>query len=318
MKNKSYFILVVILFSSYACNDQSIKTVNKTKQENKKAEAKPISLLDKGFFKAIFLPGGDKLITSSENDKGLALYDSKNDVLEQLNSKEGAGMYPKITSNGKYVVYQTHQFKNRRRMTSLYIQDVEEKTIIPIIEDKRSIKLLNVENSKVFFLEDETVKVFDILVGETSINPKGVELAFTDNNLNLSFYSNGEKKNINPMGKGNYLWVSLSPNKDKVLYNFSGKGTYIENVIDKSKTDLGRLHAAKWSKDGNWIIGMDDYDDGHKYTKSDILMVSVDGKVKKNLTENSDVIALYPSISSNNDKIIYNNEEGRVYLMKLK
>jgi hypothetical protein len=203
-------------------------------------------------------------------------------------------------------------------MSSIYLQNIKEKEIIPIVEFKRELKLLGIDNNKVLFLEGEKVKAFDISSEEIQEKPKGVIVTFTDNNLNLSVYSNGVKSNLNPLGKGKYIWVSISPDHHKIIYNKTGKGTFICDITGKTITNLGRLHAAKWSNDGKWIIGMDDYDDGYKYTKSDVLMVSFDGKTKINLTENSDVIALNPDISKDNSKVIYHNEEGRVYLMKLK
>ena len=319
MKNLFLKIIILLLFASfYSCADKPAKTVNKTKIENRQAENKMISLLDKGFFKAKFVPTGDKLIVSSENDKRLAVYDFKNDVVEHLTSKQGAGMYPKITPDGKYVAYQTHEFKNRRRLTSLFLQDITEKIIVPVVTDKRDIKLLSVDNSNVYYLEGDVVKAFDISGKKTKTNPKNITIAFTDNNLNLSLYSGGKKSNINPQGEGNYIWVSLSPDKKRILYNYPKKGAIIADLTGKTMKELGKLDAAQWSNDGKWIIGMEDYDDGHKYTKSDILMVSPDGKIKKNLTENSDLIALYPNISKDTKKVVYNTEEGRVYLMKIK
>ncbi len=319
MKNLFLKIIILLLFASfYSCADKPAKTVNKTKIENRQAENKMISLLDKGFFKAKFVPTGDKLIVSSENDKRLAVYDFKNDVVEHLTSKQGAGMYPKITPDGKYVAYQTHEFKNRRRLTSLFLQDITEKIIVPVVTDKRDIKLLSVDNSNVYYLEGDVVKAFDISGKKTKTNPKNITIAFTDNNLNLSLYSGGKKSNINPQGEGNYIWVSLSPDKKRILYNYPKKGAIIADLTGKTMKELGKLDAAQWSNDGKWIIGMEDYDDGHKYTKSDILMVSPDGKIKKNLTENSDLIALYPNLSNDGKKVVYNTEEGRVYLMKIK
>ncbi len=319
MKNLFLKIFILLLFASvYSCADKPAKTVNKTKIENRQAENKMISLLDKGFFKAKFVPTGDKLIVSSENDKGLAVYDFKNDVVEHLTSKQGAGMYPKITPDGKYVAYQTHEFKNRRRLTSLFLQDIAEKIIVPLVTDKRDIKLLSVDNSNVYYLEGDVVKAFDISGKKTITNPKNITIAFTDNNLNLSLYSGGKKSNINPQGEGNYIWVSLSPDKKRILYNYPKKGAIIADLTGKTVKELGKLDAAQWSNDGKWIIGMEDYDDGHKYTKSDILLVSPDGKIKKNLTENSDLIALYPNLSKDNKKVVYNTEEGRVYLMNIK
>ncbi len=63
---------------------------------------------------------------------------------------------------------------------------------------------------------------------------------------------------------------------------------------------------------------MDDYDDGHNYTKSDIIKVSKDGKIRENLTQNTDIIALYPAVDSKSHELLFNTPKGRVYKMTLK
>lgn len=322
MKKSLYsnLLFISLVFFMFSCADKPNQVAQNTKNSVEKAgyKSKLFSTLNKGFYKAKFSPVSDKLIATSVDDKGLSLYNIKDDVMEHLNSKNGAGINPMFTKNGKYVVFQSHDFVNRRRVTSLFFQNVEEKVIIPVLENKRDVKLLDVTNNDIIFLEGDDIKVFNIISGETIVNPSKITIAYTDNNLNLVTYVNGNKKNLNPFGDGNYIWVSLSPDKTKILYNKSGKGTYICDLNGKTISDLGRLHAAKWENSGNWVIGMDDYDDGHKITKSDILYISKDGKVKKNLTENSDKIALYPDISTEGKEIIFHDENGAVYLMKLK
>jgi len=322
MNTSLYFKILFVSFVLFtvSCADKPSKVANqsKSKSEQKAFNNKLISTLNKGFFKAKFSPDNDHVVVTTNDDTGLKLYKINEDVMEHLNSKKGAGINPIFTPNGKYVVFQSHDFVNRRRVTSIYFQDVTEKVIVPVIENKRDIKLLDATVNSIIFLDSDDVKSFNIVTGETISNPKNLTTAYTDNNLNLVAYADGKKKILNPFSDGNYIWVSLSPDKTKILYNKSGKGTFICDLSGKTVTELGRLHAAKWDKSGEWIIGMDDYDDGQKVTKSDILLISKDGKTKKNLTENSDKIALYPDMSSEGKKIIYHDENGGVYLMKLK
>ena len=311
--------LILVVFVLFSCADQKkqgVTAVKKSKSSNTKNSM--VTTLDKGFYKAKFLPVPDKILVTSQNDKGLAIYDFKEDVVQQLNSKDGAGVRPILTPDNKYVVYQTQEFKNRRRYSNIILQDVSEMTSYPVVTDKRNIKLIGADNDNVYYLEDNKVIAYNIATKKKTVNPTNVTLAFSDNDLNLVLYKNGKMHKLNPQGEGNYIWVSLSPDKSKILYNKAGKGTFVADLSGKTIANLGRLHAAKWNLNGKWIIGMDDYDDGNKYTKSDIIMVSADGKIRKNLTKNSDVIALYPDIAPNDDKVIYHNEEGRVYVMQLK
>ncbi len=315
MKNRLYLFLMIGIISLFmnSCVEKTTVSTSKTKIDNKM-----ISTLDKDFYKAKFSPASDKIIVTSPDDKGLFIYDFKEDATGRLNSKSGAGIKPLFTPDGKLVVFQSNEFKNRRRITSIYYQNLNTLVLKPVVENKRNLKLLDTDAKNVYYLEGDNVYAYNFDSGEIMENPPNVILAYTDNNLNLVVYKNGVKKILNPQGKGNYIWVSISPGKNQILYNKAGKGTFIADLSGKTVMDLGRLHAAVWSKDGKYIVGMNDFDDGQKYTKSDILMINTKTKSKSNLTENSDVIALYPDIDKNNNKVIYQNEEGRIYLMELK
>lgn len=314
MKNTFGLTIIIstLIFLSFGCTEKTSKPLKKN------IESKAITTLDKGFYKAIYTPNSENIITTAQDDKGLKLFNVKNNSSKILNDLNGAGTNPLFSRDGENIVIQSYEFKNRRRQTSLFVQNIETSELIPIVENKRNIKLIEIVDDYVIFLEGEEVKFFDINNNNITENIPISSFAFVDNNLNLVVYDNGSKEIINPQGEGNYIWVSTSPDKNKILYNKAGKGTYICDLKGETLVDLGRLHAANWSKDGKWVIGMDDYDDGHMLTKSDIIMISSDGKNKQNLTQNSDRISLYPNISHDNKNVIYHNEEGRVFVMKLK
>lgn len=315
MKKSIYLFLVLLSFSIL-----TISCVEKNPAIKKKValEESPVESLNRDFYKVKFLDNNDNILVSSQNDKGLKIYSFSEDKLQSLNSKEGAGLNPMVTPDGKKIVYQTTEFKNRRRSTGIYVQDINTFETIPVIENKRGIKLLEVENDYVYYLDGDKVMSYEIKTGKTTENPKNIVLAFTDNDVNLVVYKNGIKKELNPKGKGNYIWVSISPDKKHILFNKAGDGTYISDFSGKNIVSLGRLHAPKWSRNGKYIVGMDDYDDGQKFTKSDIIRYNIETKERENLTKNSDVIALYPDINNSGDKIVFNDENGKVFMMNLK
>ena len=107
------------------------------------------------------------------------------------------------------------------------------------------------------------------------------------------------------------------PTGKKVLYNYNGKSTYIADLEGNVLVDLGKLHAPKWIND-NWVVGMNDRDNGHEVISSDILAVSADGKTKSNLTSTSDQIEMYPEVSATGDQVIFHTIKGEIFSLKLK
>ncbi|RLD78069.1 MAG: hypothetical protein DRJ10_10920 [Bacteroidetes bacterium] len=102
------------------------------------------------------------------------------------------------------------------------------------------------------------------------------------------------------------------------MFNKTGEGTYICELNGKIIANLGRLSAAKWSNNGLWVIGMNDYDDGKQYTSSQIVLCSADGKTRQSLELKNQKIALFPDISADYSKIVFNDEKGKIYILFLK
>ncbi len=315
MKNNLY--LVVSLFLIMSCSER-VPSKSDQNGDRKYIQNKPVVKINSDFYKAVFVPNSDKLIGSSINDKGLKIYNPMRETVIELNDKNGAGITPMITKDGNNIVFQSYQFKDRKRYSSIYIQDILSKTLKPIVSDKRNLKLICLEDNNVIYVENNNIKSFDFIKNTYNDNPQNINVAFVDNNLNLCVYRNGKKTILNPSGKGNYIWVSKSSDDSLIVYNIVGKGSFVCDFEGNIISDLGRLHALKWTYDDRWIVGMDDYDDGYNYTKSDIIKVSKDGKKRINLTQNSNIIALYPSVDNKKHQLLFNNSEGRVYKMELK
>ncbi len=199
-----------------SCNE---KVSTKSDQNNRKSkiQTKPVIKLSSDFYKAIFVPNSDKFIGSSINDKGLKIYDAKQETVVDLNDKNGAGINPIITKDGKKLVFQSYEFKNRRRYSSIYIQDISNKQLTLVSLDKRSLKLIGVENNNVIYLENGKVKSFDLTSNTHSDNPTNINVVFTDDNLNLCLHKNGKNTVLNPSGEGNYIWVSKSHNENFIV-----------------------------------------------------------------------------------------------------
>lgn len=106
--------------------------------------------------------------------------------------------------------------------------------------------------------------------------------------------------------KGNYYNIEVSPNnkfliahKGSFIYLFTTKGQFIKK--------LGKGIATNWHPDSKHIIGfLDQSDDGHEITSSDLLLFHVDKPTIK-ITSNNSEILTWPSFK-NEKEILYRDE----------
>lgn len=308
-------LIGVFVFLGTGCLQNTSSSFYKT------SKPEQISRLASGFFNPVFSPDGKKILLTGERNSGLFVYDLEKDDLSTITTVKGAGMDAGFSPDSKFVYYVTKTAKRYRGSSSLIIQDVgstERKVIVSRIKQLKVIPShAGTVNNSIVFFEDGIIRHYDMSTMRTSPSNSGVVSAFSNYELNLTSYKNGVMSVINPKGSGDYLWVSLSPNKKRVLFTVSGKGTFSCNLNGSGLIDYGKLHAPVWTPSGN-VIGMEDFDDGSQYTKSDIVMVSGDGTSRKVLTKKTDSICLFPVVSPDEKTVIFNDEKGAIYKMNIK
>ena len=228
-----------------------------------------------------FSPDGNYILLTKDNFKGLWLYNISENQLTKLNDYYGSGFNSSISSESGKINFHKDDFADKRR-----------------------------ESVQKFFDTNLNYEIEDTLI---NINQADV---FTENSQ-IVITQNGLRKKIKPLGDGNYIWVSLSPKNDKILFTLAGKGTYISDLNGRIITELGYANAPKWSPDGKWIVYMDDKDDGFNYVSSDIIVVSADGELKFNITDTNSEIEMYPEWSREGNKIVYHNLSGEIFLAEL-
>lgn len=227
-----------------------------------------------------FSPDGNYIAMTKSNYKGLWLYNLSQKKLTKINDYFGAGYEPNFTRDGK-IHFKIDEYKEKRRSPIARVYNILER-----IES------------------DDTLK-------------SSVNIHVKSGKSNILVFENGEWKKIKPFGEGNYIWVSLSPDKEKILFTFAGKGTYTCDFEGRIISELGYANSPKWSPNGEWITYMNDKDDGLNYTSSDIYVISSNGETKINITNTEAEIEMYPEWSPEGNKIVYQNLSGEVYLTEI-
>ena len=135
--------------------------------------------------------------------------------------------------------------------------------------------------------------------------------------VNLYIFRNNKTEILNPVdGANGYVWATVSPDQKMILFTAAAKGTFVCNLNGEIVADLGFLNAPAWY--GNdYVVGMQDRDDGSFVTESKIVMKNLKGTVEKVLST-PEQIAMYPTASEKAAKISYNTTAGDIWVVELK
>jgi Tol biopolymer transport system component len=133
-------------------------------------------------------------------------------------------------------------------------------------------------------------------------------------NTKISIIKNGVKTVLDPFGDGSYIWPALSPDGQKIVAYDLRRGTFVCDVNGTVLMKLGRRDAAVWTRDGNWLVYMNDSDDGRAILASDIRIISTDGSIDLPVTATADVLVMNPSCSPTENKIVC-SANGALYVI---
>lgn len=139
-------------------------------------------------------------------------------------------------------------------------------------------------------------------------------LRVDNENLELNLYRNGEKVVLKPHGDANYIWASLSPDQTMILFN-TKYGTAVCDLDGNEIINVGNVNAPVWF--GNdYIVGMNDLHDGYHFISSNIVIASVDGAERQELTDAMEM-GYYPDVDAKSGRIVYHTEMGQIRMMQL-
>lgn len=254
----------------------------------------------------------NEIYFTKTNYQGIYKLDLNSNQVKILNDDLSSG-YEFVIVN-ETIYYRAEEIINNRRffkyveqnLNSLQkndLTDFERNITTPKIFGNQLVKV-NADNQ---FENLKTTSAFQ------KVNSKNVIIA---NNKLLVNDESGIRE-LNIFDNGYYLWASLSPDQEKLLFHFSGKGTFVSDLQGNIIKELGNANYPSWSSDGNYIIYMNDEDDGHQVLSSDVILYNYQSDEVQNLTSQFDDLAMFPRLSNQMNKIVFSDMNGGLYIINL-
>jgi Tol biopolymer transport system component len=272
------------------------------------------SRADGEFIVSAVSPDSRSVLASYPGYKGLYLIDIGLGKIHKISDQPGAGYEPCFSDNGLKIFFRSDESDGLKKYSSLSEFDLKSGETELIEKKSREITPPVIINNKLIYSVEGVKK--ERVVGSDNLKSISESIYVVLENLTPILYINGIRNQLTPNGEGNYIWVSLSPDKTMLLYSFRGSATFVSKLDGKIIADLGRMNAPKWLNN-QIIIGMNDKDDGYRVLSSDIISYSLATRQKTNLTSTSDKIEMYPVPFNDGNKIVYQTLTGELYIMYL-
>ena len=254
-------------------------------------------------------PQGDYVLVTNATNDGLSKYDMKTGATTVVTDARGAGRDVKIAADGQSVVYRELTFKNHLRDTEVKQANLATGEKKQLVKPSRNIEGVAIDNAAAVVVNKG--KASAKALGATKAKAAAPVLSIKNRQLMIT--DNGKTRTFSPNGQQfSYIWPSLSPDGNKVLYYVCGRGAYVADLKGHIIAELGQIRAPKWYND-EIVVGMNDKDNGEVVTSSSIVAATLYG-VRQTLTDSS-VIAMYPY--TNGEKIAFSTANGEAYVINI-
>lgn len=260
------------------------------------------------------VPGSRHLLVAGEGYNGLSMLDTRRGRLRVITNEPGAGYEPATTADGKMVFYRSDSFENSRKHSSVYSFNIASGEKRLLVDKERDVLPPAISGNAVLLKSDGKMRVEQS--GIVLVKGSGGETFVVIEEMMPVLYRGEERKQLMPNGNGFYIWASLSPDDSMILYNYQGRNSWICDTSGKVLHDLGRINAPRWLNN-TIVIGMDDEDDGHRITSSELVYYSLPEKRRSVLTDTEDRSEMFPFPFGGGRKIAFSTDKGEIYVMKI-
>lgn len=303
---KSILFYVYILFLLPSVYSQKIQII----------ENKPVKGILTGEYQLSGIsPNRKSLLLTKAHSQGLYVFELKTGRLQTITALPGSGYRPAFSKRGKFLVYRWDNYIEKTRLSSINKVKLKKNETTVVVDNERVVSVPYVLGNEMAYTLDGKLKS-DEFIWWMSTDPDDYTFVISED-LQPTLWIKGYKKTLQPNGEGSYIWVSMSPDKKKILYYFVGKGAFVCDLNGKILLEAGNLLNPSWLKK-DLIIGIGQRNGTAKSTSTDIVAYSVQTKKKMVVTNTANVNERNPFPFSNGKGIAYQLSDGSFHICTLK
>ncbi len=269
----------------------------------------------------IYSPDGLQIAYTKSGYQGIWIFDLQSKATKQITDEAAAGFGYKWSADSESILSRVAKYEDLKRFNAVKVFNIETgeskqlsdyKTMMPYLPEWAD------GDSKVYLPLKGNDEVYVSGIQKNSIITNDLITFEKNNKITVLDFINNSESNLEPIKDAQYINLSLSPDKLKIVFEVMGGNMFVVNIDGSNLTDLGKGNRPKWSSDSKKIIYMIAEDNGHEFTASDIYTINADGTGRANITSTDGIIEMSPGFSPDGKSIVFENyNEGSIYLMNI-
>lgn len=287
-------------------------------QQLSTSEITPLSKIKQEVMRPVWSPDASMLAVSSPGNNEIIIYKFSNEQVSTIAKATGIGFGFQWSPDASTIVTRETRFENRRNQHAVLLISVVNAQQKRLTDFLPSIPDLPVfVGNDVIYKENESFKTISNVLSSTLKVNDSKSIHFENNELKI-YSSNGSQVIRTPFNQP-LLNETLSPNGQFAAFEVYGGNCYVMNLNTLTLTDLGSGNRPSFSPNSDYVVFMEADDDGHAYTRSELVAVHIKSGTKSRLTDDFEPLAMNPAWSPNGNQIAFDSPEtGLVYLLTIR
>jgi Tol biopolymer transport system component len=256
-----------------------------------------------------FSPDGKIIYYTTDSYDGIWSYTTESGHIRQITVDTKSGYGFAVSPDGAQIAYRRSSTDDQthRRTQEVIVMDLRTGQST-VVASGRALPLPSFGTESLIYSNGSAIQ------GLSKQNVPGTALLGIED-TKIAISRNGTKVLLDPFGDGRYIWPALSPDGQSLVAYEMGRGTVVMTVEGDITARLGKRNAPVWTRDGKYLIYMEDRDDGHRILSSDLYCVTPDGSTTTQLTRTDGITELFPACSPTEDRIVTASLEGFLYVL---
>lgn len=270
-----------------------------------------------------FSPDGRSLFVTTSTYDGIWKYDLASNTTVQLTDEPRSGYGFAVSTDGGQIAYRRTTLSPAGKRQELVLRSVES-GVSRVVASGKEVSLPAFSGGSLAYLVENRVllEASEPSPGRTTATVTGTAARAAGTNVvvlgidntKIALLREGKRVLLDPLGKGSYIWPTLSPDGKFLAAVEMSRGAFVCDPLGKNVVILGRANAPSWMRSGGWLVYMDDRDDGHRLLSSDLYAVDLAGKRRVRLTATPDRLEMFPRCSPVENRIVCSTPEGTVLM----
>lgn len=269
----------------------------------------------------VFSPDGSKIAYTKAGYKGLWIFDINTKSSKQITDEDAAGFAIKWSNDSKSILSRVAKYEGAKRLNAVKVFNVDKNESVQLTEYGARMEYLpewSDGDAKVIVPTKESFETYSS--GKPKLlykNNNGKNVLLKYDRIVTQDLTRNDFEDIKPFEDAQYINLSISPDRNKVMFKVVGGNMYVMNLDGTELTDLGQGNQPRWAFDSKKIIYTITEDNGQEYTASDIYIINSDGTNKRKITDTKDLIEMNPALSPDGKTVVYDEyKSGKIYFTK--